>query len=79
MLGIGNITIIKQSNATDCHISEQLLSTSERTKHIYKFVWAVCYCRIKMHTCIMHNGGETWQTKFQQHACHTTVFMKTKK
>ena len=42
MLGTDNITIIKQSNATDCHISEQLLSTTaERTKHIYKFVWAV--------------------------------------
>jgi len=38
MLGTDNITIIKQSNVTDCHISEQLLSTtSERTKHIYKF------------------------------------------
>jgi len=61
MLGTDNITIIKQSNVTDCHISGLLLSTTyERTKDIYKFVWAVCYCRIKTYTCIMHNGGETW-------------------
>ena len=75
MLGIDNITIIKQSNVTDCHLSEQLLSTtSERTKHIYKFVWAICYYRIKTHTCIMHNGEQTWQTEFQQHGCHIVTY-----